>query len=219
MPPKRPKPPFDVECERLHPILPVADITAAVKFYTEKLGFWCAFTWPERGEKTFAGVNLGEGQVFLSKRKGGCGVAFVVSNADELYAFHKKRGVTVTEPIGDREYGLRDYGVQDVDGNDLSFGHYIYSAGEPIEIERVDVPVRLEKRLAALLGDLAEFKRLSVSSTLEEILLHTNEPGQPGPHTERQSRYIQELKKRHGIDYDSHGSYRFVEKGARKKKR
>jgi len=24
-------------------------------------------------------------------------------------------------------------------------------------------------------------------------------------------RYIQELKKKHGIDFDSHGSYRFVE--------
>jgi hypothetical protein len=24
-------------------------------------------------------------------------------------------------------------------------------------------------------------------------------------------RYIEELKKKHGIDYDSHGSYRFVE--------
>jgi hypothetical protein len=39
-----------------------------------------------------------------------------------------------------------------------------------------NVPVRLEKRLAALLTDLAAFKR-----------------------------------RKHGIDYDSHASYRFVE--------
>jgi hypothetical protein len=32
------------------------------------------------------------------------------------------------------------------------------------------------------------------------------------PHTQRTLRYIQELKARHGIDYDSHGSYSFVEK-------
>jgi hypothetical protein len=32
-----------------------------------------------------------------------------------------------------------------------------------------------------------------------------------GPHTTSQLKYIEELKKKHGIDYDSHGSYRFVE--------
>ena len=71
------------------------------------------------------------------------------------------------------------------------------------------MPVRLEKRLAALLEDLAAYKRMSVSSALEEMLLHTNDDA--GPHTKRQLAYIQELKKKHGIDYDSHGSYRFVE--------
>ncbi len=78
----------------------------------------------------------------------------------------------------------------------------------------MDVPVRLEKRLASLLQDLAAHKRMSLSSCLEEILLHTNEPlgnGVASPHTPRTLRYIQELKRKHGIDYDSHGSYRFVE--------
>ena len=79
----------------------------------------------------------------------------------------------------------------------------------------MDVPVRLEKRLAALLHDLARHKRMSLSSCLEEILLHTNEPlgdGVASPHTARQLRHIQELKVKHGIDYDSHASYRFVER-------
>ena len=79
----------------------------------------------------------------------------------------------------------------------------------PIKIERVDVPVRLEKRLAGLLQDLAKHKRMSVSSCLEEKLLHTNEGVEP--HTQATVRYISELKKKHGIDYDSHASYRFVE--------
>jgi hypothetical protein len=89
------------------------------------------------------------------------------------------------------------------------FGQHLYNAGPPIKIERVDVPVRLEKRLAALLQDLAERKRMSINSCLEEMLLHTNEG--VGPHTPSQLRYIKELKKKHGIDYDSHGSYRFSE--------
>lgn len=93
--------------------------------------------------------------------------------------------------------------------------HHLVSAGPPLPVERVDVAVRLEKRLAALLHDLAAYKRMSVGSCLEEILLHTNEPlgdGVASPHTKRQLAHIQELKKKHGIDYDSHASYRFVEK-------
>jgi hypothetical protein len=67
----------------------------------------------------------------------------------------------------------------------------------------------------ALLLDLAEYKHMSLSSCLEEILLHTNETlgdGVASPHTRTQRRHIQQLKRKHGIDYDSHASYRFVEK-------
>ena len=42
----------------------------------------------------------------------------------------------------------------------------------------------------------------------------TNEPlgdGVASLHTKRTIAYIQELKKKHGIDYDSHASYRFTE--------
>ena len=81
------------------------------------------------------------------------------------------------------------------------------------QIDRVDALLRLEKRLAALLYDLAEYKR-SLSSCLEEILLHTNEPSGDGvasPHTKAQLGHIQKLKQKHGIDYDSHASYRFEE--------
>lgn len=202
-------PPF-VECEQLHPGLAVDDIATAVEFYTKKLGFVAAFTWGD--PPTFAGVNLGKAQMFL--RKGtpdpkGCVVYFPVGDADQLYEFHRAQGVEVAEPIADREYGLRDYVVRDLHGYYLSFGHHLFNVGPPIEIERVDLPVRLEKRLAALLLDLARHKRMSVNSCLEEILLHTNDG--VGPHTQTTLRYIQELKKKHGIDYDSHGSYRFVE--------
>jgi hypothetical protein len=118
-------------------------------------------------------------------------------------------------PPEDRDYGIRDYCVRDLDGNRLSFGSYIYSAGPAIEIERVELPVRLEKRLAALLVDLADHKRMSLTSCLEDILLHTNEPlgdGVASPHTRHDLQVIQQLKTKHGIDYDSHGSYRFVER-------
>ncbi|HEX2202680.1 MAG TPA: VOC family protein [Longimicrobium sp.] len=205
-----------VDCERVHPALPVGDVLAAADFYTSKLGFTLGFTWGE--PPTMAGVTLGDVQLFLERgtpSPAGVSVMFLMDDADELYAFHQASGVEVVEPIDDREYGIRDYAVRDLNGYVLGFGHPIYNLGEPVPIERVDVPVRLEKRLAALLHDLAAHKRMSVSSLLEEILLHTNEPlgdGVASPHTRSQLQYIQQLKAKHGIDYDSHASYRFVER-------
>lgn len=205
-----------IECAQVHPALCVTNVSAAAAFYEKKLGFTLAFT--QGDPPSMAGLILGNVQIFLEQGTAspkGCSVYFVVGNADELYEFHRAAGVDIVVPPGDRHYGLRDYRVRDLDGYELEFGHHLFNAGEPLEIERVDVPVRLEKRLAALLNDLAEYKRLSVTSCLEEILLHTNEPlgdGVASPHTKGQLRHIQELKKKHGIDYDSHASYRFVER-------
>ncbi|HVT40436.1 MAG TPA: VOC family protein [Gemmatimonadaceae bacterium] len=201
----------DIECEQLHPDFPVSDVLAAVDFYTKKLGFKLSFTWGE--PVSLAGVNLGSVQVFLTQgtpNPKGWTVYFVVGNADELYEFQRANGVEILLAPEDREYGLRDYRVRDLYGYELGFGHRLSNAGPPIEIDRVEVPVRLEKRLAALLYDLAEHKRMSVNSCLEETLLHTLDG--VGPHTKSDLTFIQGLKTKHGIDYDSHGSYRFVER-------
>jgi catechol 2,3-dioxygenase-like lactoylglutathione lyase family enzyme len=205
-----------VDCDRVHPGLVVADVLAATDFYTRRLGFRLGFTWGEPA--SFAGVDLGDVSLHLMQGtpRAGCGdVYFVVGDADELHDHHRANGVEIVVEPGDREYGLRDYRVRDLDGNELSFGHPIYTVGEPVPIERVDVPLRLEKRLAALVHDLAAYKRMSVDSLLEEILLHTCEPlgdGVASPHTAAQLRHIQALKVRHGIDYDCHASYRFTER-------
>lgn len=199
-----------VECEQVHAVLVVGDIRAAVDFYTSKLGFTLGFTWGD--PPTFAGVNLGKVQMFLQQgtpEPKGCAVTFVVGDADLLHAFHRANGVEVVAAIADRDYGIRDYGVRDLNGYHLSFGHHLYNDGPPLPVERVDLTIRLERRLAALLQDLAAHRHTSVSSCVEEILLHTNDG--VGPHTQTTLRHIQELKNKHGIDYDTHASYRFVE--------
>jgi catechol 2,3-dioxygenase-like lactoylglutathione lyase family enzyme len=205
-----------VECEQFHPGLSVPDVSAAADFYANKLGFRLLF---KAGDPPhISGVDLGGVSLHFHTGKAnpaGCSIYFVIGDADELYEFHKANGVDIIEAPSDKPYELRDYRIRDFNGYELVFGHRIYNTGEPIKIERVDVPVRLEKRLAALLHDLADHKRMSVAGTLEEMLLHSFEEfgdSVASPHTKRTLRYIKDLKKKHGIDYDSHGSYRFVEK-------
>ena len=201
----------EVECEQQHAALCVSDVPAAVDFYTSKLGFRLGFTWGE--PPSMAGVNLGSVQMFLERGEPnprGCSVYFVVSDADELYSFQRANGVDVVAAPEDRPYGLRDYRVRDLHGYELGFGHRLFNTGPPLTIERVDVPVRLEKRLAGLLRDLAEHKRMSINSCLEETLLHTLDG--VGPHTRTDLKHIEKLKQKHGIDYDSHASYRFAER-------
>jgi len=204
-----------VECEMHHPMLPVADVRAAVEFYVQRLGFSEDFTQGE--PPTFAGVSLDQVQVFLEtghSPPGGSSVYFVVGNADDLYAFHRANGVSVVREAEDRDWGLRDFTIRDPDGNYLTFGHRLPEREPPLPVERIDIPVRLEKRLAAVLADLAKRKRMTVSECLEETLLHTFEQlgeGVASPHSKSDLAYIQDLKQKHGIDYDTHASYRFVE--------
>src|SRR3954462_376868 len=112
----------DIECERLPATLAAADVAAPIDVYTTKLGFTLAFVWG--GEPpTFAGLNLGDVQIFLQKGKPEkhiASVVFAVGNADELFDYHRANGVTVVEPIADREYGIRDYMVQDNNGHYLT---------------------------------------------------------------------------------------------------
>ena len=203
------------ECEMHHPILPVADVRAAVEFYVQRLGFSEDFTHGK--PPNFAGVSLDQVQVFLEtghSSPGGSSVYFVVGNADDLYAFQRANGVSVPQQPQDRDWGLRDFTIRDPDGNYLTFGHRLPEREPPLPVERIDVPVRLEKRLAAVFADLAKRKHMTVSECLEETLLHTFEPlgeGVANPHSKSDLAYIQDLKQKHGIDYDTHASYRFVE--------
>jgi catechol 2,3-dioxygenase-like lactoylglutathione lyase family enzyme len=206
-----------VECEMLHPTLFVADLNAAVAFYTEKLGFALGFTWGD--PPRMAGVDLGKVSIHLASgtpNPAGCELFFAVGEVDELHAFHLAAGVTIVDPLADRPWGFRAYEVQDLSGHRLSFGQRLPETEPKLEIERVDVPVRLERRLAAVLADLAGHKRMSVSECLEETLLHTFEKlaggGVPSPHGDRTLDLIQTFKAKHGLDYDTHASYRFVEK-------
>lgn len=91
----------------------------------------------------------------------------------------------------------------------------------PMPVERVQLGVRIEKRLAQVLKGLAEFQGRSLGQLLEDIVLHSFEPV-PGHEGEmcasalsaRSLQAVTDLKKVYGLDYDTHASYGFQDREA-----
>lgn len=224
----------------LTPILNVSDMAQSFAWF-EKLGWQKKWEWGT--PPTFGAVGSGPCEIFLClDGQGGRGksalsttaglsesadkgvwMSIWVDDVDTVYRDCLAQGIEVTYPPTDEPWDVREMHVRHPDGHVFRIGKGI---GEPeewvppreprLEIERVNVPVRLETRIAAVLADLAAHKRMTLDECLEETLLHTfdrlGSGGVPSPHTEKQLDYLQTLKVKHGMDYDSHASYRFVEK-------
>jgi uncharacterized glyoxalase superfamily protein PhnB len=104
----------------------VEDVLRSVEHYRDVLGFRVEFTY---GEPTFyAGVERDNVAIHLqaareTKRQPGQGAINVfVTGVDVLYRELKSRGARTMEEPADRPYGMRDFDIVDLDGNQLCFG-------------------------------------------------------------------------------------------------
>lgn len=207
-----------VRCDKVIPTLAVGDVAAASEWYVRVLG--CQEGWRWGDPPAHAGMHLDQAEFHLSRMAPDPGAGwlyFVVDDVDALYDRVVAAGVTPAHPPEDQEWGMRETALEDLVGNGLTLAQPIMPRTPALPVRRREVTVRLEERLADVLGDLAEIKGMTVGEALEETLLHTFEPlgdGVAHPHTRAQSARIQELKREHGIDYDVHASYRFVEEDA-----
>ena len=83
----------------------------------------------------------------------------------------------------------------------------------PLEIERVQTGVRMEKRILKVLKALAELHDLSLGDLLEGIVLHAFEGKAPfGAKTLGQ---VAELKRIYGLDLDAAASHNLREASRR----
>ncbi len=207
-----------VQFNCLTPILNVSNFRASMAYYIRKLGFAKIWEW---GKPPGFGCISRDGIEFFLCHHGqgrpGTWLYISVGDVDALYKELRKRGATIVRPPKDEPWGMRECLVRDPDGHTIRFGQN--KPAKDLKIKRVKVEARLEKRLAAVLKDLARQTNRTADEVLEETLLHTFEPvpGQEGqavasPHAKHTFKVIEELKKKHGLDYDTHANYRFTEK-------
>ena len=208
----------------LTPILYVRDFREATEYYTKKLLFDLRWRWGK--PPSFGCVCLGNVEIFLclkAQGRPGTWMSVFMDDVDDYFERISKAGAEVIYGPRDEPWGCREIHVRDPNQHVIRFSQGIPAREPKLPVERVSVETRLEKRLAALLRDLARHKNMTVGETLEETLLHTFEKvrggGVASPHTEKTLSHIQALKKRHQIDYDTHASYRFAESGKRAHKK
>lgn len=120
----------------LSPILACADVPKAIDYYTERLGFECAWQMPpgESGQTEFACVKLGDAEILLGVTEGfvqpedldkrGIGIQIYINlpislNIDAVYEKAKKGGAQITREIETRPWGERAFNVRDLDGYNL----------------------------------------------------------------------------------------------------
>ena len=78
-----------------------------------------------------------------------------------------------------------------------------------ITVERVQIGVRMEKRMVKVLKGIAEFHDISLGDLLEGIVLHAFENKTPFGEETLQS--IKQLREVYGMNYGVSASHRFVE--------
>ncbi|CAN0449046.1 unnamed protein product, partial [Scytosiphon promiscuus] len=109
-------------------VLPVTDVLKSSEYYRDFLGFNISFLWET--PPSYAVVNREEavnihfvksGKDFTPSKTHNILYVFVF-DIDKLYDEYKKKGVQISNPIGDRDYGMRDFDITDLNGYILTFG-------------------------------------------------------------------------------------------------
>jgi len=108
-------------------IFTVRDIGASLAYYRDMLGFDVTFQY---GEPTYyaclcrdeVAVHLRAASENAGWVPGNGAIAVFVTDVDALHAELAARGARVLKPPQDYAYGMRDFGVADLDGNQLTFG-------------------------------------------------------------------------------------------------
>ena len=104
----------------------MTDIAKSTEHYRDVLGLTVTFAY---GTPTFH-VRLCRDEVALhllsasqtSRLSGNGGIGVFVRDVDAVYAELAARGARIVKPPQNYDYGIRDFDLIDLDGNQLTFG-------------------------------------------------------------------------------------------------
>jgi uncharacterized glyoxalase superfamily protein PhnB len=122
-----------MEHPTVFPTLRYEDAQAAIDLLVEAFGAEKHAVYSaDNGKVQHAELRFGNGIVMLGSSGGGLqatagrgGAVYVaVEDPDEHYARARAAGAEIIRELHDTDYGSREYGARDPEGNDWSFGTY-----------------------------------------------------------------------------------------------
>jgi predicted enzyme related to lactoylglutathione lyase len=105
------------------PELPVVDVERAQQHYRGALGFEIGWLYPG---KEIGSASRGEAVVFFRKRSPPFEPAIhwiFAEDIDATYKELKSSGANIVDPLEKKPWGLRQFTVEDLDGNLFYFHH------------------------------------------------------------------------------------------------
>lgn len=105
------------------PELPVADVERAQQHYRDALGFEIGWLYDNKG---IGAVSRGRAVIFFRKRTPPFEPAvhwMFAEDIDATYAELKSLGANIIDPLQKKPWGLRQFTVEDLDGNLFYFHH------------------------------------------------------------------------------------------------
>jgi len=119
-----------MQIKKLTPNLVVRNVEDSLKFYGEILGLEKAMTVPQQSPYVFASVSNGSVEVFFNDRKtvaaeypklaatigASLTLYMEVDNLQEVLDRVQKAEATISMPVTDQFYGMREFAFEDGDG-------------------------------------------------------------------------------------------------------
>ena len=118
------------------PVLLVADVVKAANYYRDQLGFAYDRFWGEPAN--FCMVKRDGFVVMLAQAPVGARLVphwkvvgnmwnayFWCNDVEALHAEFVRSGARIDYGLGVKDYGIKEFGIQDLDGHDIAFGQRI----------------------------------------------------------------------------------------------
>ncbi len=124
------------QIQAVAPVLLVRNVVASANYFRDKLGFSYDRFWGE--PPNFCMVRRDGQTLMLSQTPANATLIphwhivdqmwdayFWVKDVEALYAEYKQSGAKIDYELGLKPYGVKEFGVQDLDSHDIAFGQIV----------------------------------------------------------------------------------------------